>query len=141
MKNDEGIWAQDIDGTLRLILRKGDLLDVDNGPGIDLRTVDGLAASLNYEEGFDFAKSFNDRGEFALYASFPGFSQGVFVSNLVAVPEPVDLPPVGALLATWLLMLREIIRIRKDYFTPNPNTLGIVCEGMPSPMSRIGSRI
>ncbi len=44
--NQEGIWAQDISGLLKLIVREGDLLDVDDGPGTDFRTIEHLASFI-----------------------------------------------------------------------------------------------
>lgn len=72
--NHRGIWATDHDGTLQLIATTGGQLTV--GPG-DLRTVEWLGLG-----------SFNDLGQVAYAASFSDGSSGVFVSNLVAVPEP-----------------------------------------------------
>jgi hypothetical protein len=81
-----GLWAQDAEGTLHLIVREGGVLDVDPGPAIDLRTVSTLRA-LGYgnsgnEDGR--ASAFNDYGQLAFSATFTDGASGVFVSNLVA---------------------------------------------------------
>lgn len=85
--NDQGIWAQDRQGILRLVLREGETIDVASGPATDMRTINAiafLARSGGEEEG---SGSFNDRGQLAFLAQFTDGSQGIFVSNLVAVPE------------------------------------------------------
>ena len=86
--NNSGIWAQDPNGILTLIARKGDVIDVSDGPGSDFRTIAGLsfADGLGNESGHSTA--FNDLGQLVFNASFTDGSSGVFVTNLVAVPEP-----------------------------------------------------
>lgn len=66
------IWAQDSEGVLQLIARSGEQIDVDNGPGVDLRTISGL--SLN---------SINDVGQVAFTALADG-ADGFFVSNALS---------------------------------------------------------
>ena len=74
-------------------------MDVDDGPGTDLRTVlevffvggsstvSGLfPAGTGNEDGRP--SSFNDSGQLTFGALFTDGTSGVFVSNLVAVPEP-----------------------------------------------------
>ncbi len=89
--NDTGIWAEDLSGVLQLIARTGDLLDVDDGPGIDFRTI----GSLRFISGTNNSQpsGFNNSGQLAFRASFTDGTSGVFVSNLVAIPEPT----------TWVL--------------------------------------
>jgi len=73
--NDRGIWAQDLSGSLTLIAREGDLLDVNSDPSIDdIRTISGLG----------FSDGFNDRGQLVFLATFTDGTIGVFVSNAVA---------------------------------------------------------
>jgi len=72
--NDEGIWAVDRVGTLHLIAREGDLLEVSPG---DSRTI----SSLSFGE-------FNDLGQLAFWAKFTNGTSGIFVSNLATLPEP-----------------------------------------------------
>jgi hypothetical protein len=83
--NDFGIWATDINGALHLVARTGDLLEV--APS-DFRTIRGLSflGSTGNQDGIP--SGFNDRGQLAFFAFFTDGSSGVFVSNVVAVPEP-----------------------------------------------------
>ncbi|NOZ40434.1 MAG: PEP-CTERM sorting domain-containing protein [Planctomycetes bacterium] len=82
--NNFGIWAQDTSGVLTLIARSGDQLDVDDGPGTDLRTISelGIVAFNGSEDGR--ASVFNNLGQMVFRASFTDGSSGIFVSNLVA---------------------------------------------------------
>lgn len=102
--NDFGIWAQQADGTLRLIVREGDLIDVDNGPNVDLRTVKELnAQNIFYQSGNEDGKGsvFNDAGQLVFAAQFTDNSSGAFVSS-AAVPEPSTL--LLAMIAGTLLI-------------------------------------
>jgi len=88
--NGGGLWAEDRAGNLRLVIRYGDQLEV--APG-DFRTINGLSFLTRIEEQgqSSFRRNgtgFNDRGQLAFWASFTDGSDGIFVSNLVAVPEP-----------------------------------------------------
>jgi len=90
-----GIWAEDLDGTLQLIARTGDLLDVSDDPHLeDLRTISDIMFNFDLFEDTGTGNedgrrsSFNDRGQLAFTALFTDGTSGVFVSNLVAVPEP-----------------------------------------------------
>jgi hypothetical protein len=81
-----GIWAQDLSGVLHPILLKGDLVDVDPGPGIQLRTVNKIDGELI---GNSESRTFNELGQIALNVGFADGSYGLFVSNQLLVPEPV----------------------------------------------------
>ncbi len=86
--NDLGIWATDRNSVLQLIAREGELLEV--APG-DFRTVysfDFIGGTGNSDGR---ASGFNNRGQLAFHARFTDGSRGIFVSNLVAVPEPSSL--------------------------------------------------
>jgi len=89
--NDRGIWAQDSAGKLTLIAREGDLLDVDDGPGTDFRTIRnfGFNVSSGNEDGR--GSGFNDLGQLAFRVTFTDDTSGIFISSLVAVPEPNSL--------------------------------------------------
>jgi hypothetical protein len=77
--NRWGIWVVGLDGVQRLIVRSGDSLEV--APG-DFRVIESLGMS----DG-----GFNDAGQLAFRAVFTDGSQGIFVSSLIAVPEPSNL--------------------------------------------------
>ena len=81
-----GIFATDLEGNLRLIVREGDLLEVRPG---DFRSIsllgfaDGTLSEGNERSGF------SNNGQIAFRASFSDGSEGIFVSNMVSsVPEP-----------------------------------------------------
>ena len=91
--NNRGIWAEDASGVLTLIAREGDVMDVDDGPGIDFRVIDTLSflPASNFsgtqsgnEDGLPSA--FNDKGQVAFHARFSGGTSGVFIANTIAVP-------------------------------------------------------
>jgi len=101
-----GIWAQDLSGNLRLIALTGDLLDVDDGSGTDFREISGLdfARGTGNEDGLP--SGFNDLGQLAFLAHFTDGTSGVFVSSLVAIPEPSTLL-LGAISALGMLMYKR----------------------------------
>lgn len=84
--NDEGIWAEDRLGELTLIAREGDLLDVDDGPQTDFRTISKILFDTGSGNEDGYPGGFNDQGQLAFTAQFTNGSSGVFVSNLVAAP-------------------------------------------------------
>jgi hypothetical protein len=73
----EGIWAEDPTGTLGLVVRAGDAIEV--APG-DARTVSELrfVGGSGLEDGRP--AGFNDAGQVAFRAKFTDGSEGVFVS-------------------------------------------------------------
>jgi hypothetical protein len=85
--NDNGIWAADAGGSLTLIAREGDLLEV--APA-DFRTISTLDFFGGTGNGDGVASGFNDIGQLAFLATFTDGSSGVFVSSLAAVPEPAS---------------------------------------------------
>jgi hypothetical protein len=84
-ENDEGIWVKDRTGTLMLVAREGDALEI--APN-DRRTIQsiGFAGGSGGEDGR--GRGLNDRGQIAFFARFTDGSQGIFISNAVAIPEP-----------------------------------------------------
>jgi hypothetical protein len=101
--NDQGIWASDLGGQLRLIVREGELLEV--APG-DFRTISELSmlTSLGYSESY---RAFNSKGQLTFGAKFTDGTSGVFVSNLVAIPEPT-------IVSIVLLTLLNLVARRTD---------------------------
>ena len=116
--NDTGIFAQDLGGNLHLVAREGDLLDIsDDSVRHDFRRIKDL--------GFSEKSGFNNAGQLAFWAEFTEGTSGVFVSNLVVVPEPNSL----ALLAFGrVAMLRQFRRFTTRTATsstcalPNPDS-------------------
>jgi hypothetical protein len=105
--NASGIWAQLPGGDLSLVARIGDSIDVDDGPGVDVRTLTGLNYS-GWSTGFgnDSGRShfFNEQGKLIFNGHFVGGGggygdQGVFVwdSNLVPEPATLSLLTLGGL--------------------------------------------
>lgn len=91
--NNRGIWATDPSGELVLIVRTGDLFDVNNDPSIeDLRTIKSvdLLTGSGGEDGQP--TSFNDAGQLAFKLSFTDGSEGIFVAT---IPEPGTLGVLG----------------------------------------------
>jgi len=102
--NNLGIWAQSLDGEVRLIARTGGYLDVSDTPGVtDLRQIATLYSPLAFGNGNGRPSAFNDRGQIAFMAAFTDGTSGVFVSNAVAIPEPTS---ASILLIAALNMLR-----------------------------------
>lgn len=88
--NDAGIWAMDRNGVLQLIAREGNKIDVDNGPTLDLRTISTLSFRGGGSTEDGRRSAFNDLGQLAFQATFVDGTAGIFVSNLVAVPESTN---------------------------------------------------
>jgi hypothetical protein len=84
-----GLWAQDIDGAVRLIVKTGQQIDVAPGEELDPRTITSITATSS--TGRNPGGTFNDRGQVLFRAEFADGTHGAFVSNAVAVPEPLAL--------------------------------------------------
>jgi hypothetical protein len=105
LTNGESIWATDRNGTLRLIARTGEPVEVVPGEFLrfeHLHLVGGTGNSDGRPSGF------NNRGQVAFWAEFgDGFHEGVFVSNRVAVPEPQNVVLIGGGVVGILLCRRR----------------------------------
>lgn len=111
--NDAGIWAEDRSGVLHLIAREGDQLDVDDGPGVLLKTIGNLNFLTQSGNEDGLPGGFNDRGQLAFRAYFTDNTSGIFVSNLVAViPEPASVA-LALLAAAGLFCLVPDRRIER----------------------------
>lgn len=106
--NDLAIWAVDRAGQLKLVVREGDSIEV--APG-DFRTIAELVRSAD-GGGPSMGKSrtFNDLGQVAFHARFTDGTEGVFVSNLVAVPEPASLVGISLPFAIAAVCHRRLKR-------------------------------
>lgn len=79
--NDQGIWATDSSGDLRLIVREGDSVEV--APGV-FRTITELRFFNDTGNADGLRTPFSDNGEIAFWARLNS-NDGIFVSKLVAV--------------------------------------------------------
>ncbi len=113
-ESGEGIWATDRSGVLQLIVRNGSTIEV--APG-DVRTV--VAVGFLHQE-FDDESSglqdgrnaaFNNRGGVAFTAFFEDGTSGIFVSSIVAVPEP------AMTLQTAIIVLAAMIQRSRRKFS------------------------
>jgi len=92
-----GLFVRTVEGDTSLVVRAGDLVDVDGGAGVDLRRVGSATpAPLEAIIGFNFgtngedglASGFAESRALALRLQFTDGTQGVFTT---VVPEPASL--------------------------------------------------
>jgi hypothetical protein len=95
-----GIWGTDTAGQLREVVRTGDLLQI--APG-DERTVVTLALLGGSGNSDGRPSGLADNGQLAFRASFADGSSGIFVSSVLATPEPSSLA-LALLAATALIV-------------------------------------
>ena len=103
--NNHGIWTF-VDGQLKLLLRSGDLFDVDPTANEDLRTIFSFIRFTEGSGGQDgLPRALNDDGLLALQIDFDDGSSGIFT---VQIPEPASV----ALLSVGVLTLlrRQYVR-------------------------------
>ncbi len=103
LTNDSGIWATDREGLLTLIVRQGDLFDINEDPLIDeFLTISSIemATGSGGEDGRP--TSFNDAGQLAFQLGFTDGSSGIFVAT---IPEPGTLT-LFAITLPWVLRRR-----------------------------------
>jgi hypothetical protein len=89
--NDTGIWATDVDGALHLVAREGDPLVVGPDVGTNLGKIRELWFKGGSGNQDGRSVGFDDVGQVAFMAKTftdTSLNEGVFVSNMVAVPEP-----------------------------------------------------
>ncbi len=110
-----GVWIKDPDEPLRLLFRVGDTLDVDNGPGTDLRTIRGLSLEGPHTGRRGYTPTpFNDRGELAVRLTFTDDTSGIFVFNTRLIPEPGTWPMVVAATVV-VLAIGRCAALRRGY--------------------------
>jgi hypothetical protein len=104
LANDRGIWATDPNGVLRLVVREGDLFDVNDDSLIDdIRTIESIEFLIDQTGGQDGrSTAFNDVGQLAFSLNFTDGSEGVFVAT---IPEPGTM---ALLLAGSLVLVRRL---------------------------------
>jgi hypothetical protein len=90
--NAEALWATDVNDNLRLIVREGNMFDVNDDPMVeDLRTVGLIRLSPFGGSGEDGqGSSFNDAGQLVVSLGFSDGTAGVFVID-TTVPEPASM--------------------------------------------------
>ncbi len=102
--NEDGIWATELDGTLRLIARVGEMFDVNDDPLIDDFRMIQWVGFQNLSGGEDgWRRGFNDAGQLVFQLSFTDGSEGIFVAT---VPEPGTVAVLGVGVV-WVLRRRR----------------------------------
>jgi hypothetical protein len=97
--NRYGIFAESAFGDLHLIVRAGDLLNVSDDPlKPDYRTIRDVDFERYPSNELGRTSGFNNLGQLVFVATFTDGTSGVFVSNAVAVPEPLTGVVVSAAL-------------------------------------------
>jgi hypothetical protein len=89
---DEGVWFGD-GNSLDLLFRRGDTIDVDNGPGVLMKTVQSITLS-----------NVSDNNTVMIHANFTDFSSALL---LFPVPEPCLL-----LVVALVLLVSRMARYR-----------------------------
>lgn len=124
--NNTAIWFKTPGESVQLIAREGDQLDVDDGPGIDLRTVSALG--IYFDSGGEDGQrtGLNDAGQLAFTAIFTDSSSGVFVRSHASSPIPGDYNQDGSVDAADYTLWRDIL----DSATalPNDDTAGVAAD-------------
>lgn len=108
--NDEAIIAIR-EGVMSIVVREGDLYDVDPSANQDLRTIRNLVypSQLVNTGGQDGRRSYiNDYGDIVYGLTFTDFSSGIFIT-----PNPVPEPAAALGLIAGLALLRRRSSTRK----------------------------
>jgi hypothetical protein len=105
--NDLGLYAGSIGGLVKVI-RKGDLVDVDPGVGVDTRTVSDIVFETHaISEGNGRGLAFTNSGFLGYQLTFTDGSSGVFVSQIAPVPEPTGVLATAAFITGALVLVRR----------------------------------
>jgi len=105
--NNNAVYAVDQLGDLHLLGREGDPFMV--APG-DVRIIDDIDYTrqyVNHSGGDGFPRSINDDGQVALRIAFADGSQGLFIANIPAVPEPASVGACGVAAAMFFMGRRR----------------------------------
>lgn len=90
LTNNLGLWATDPSGTLRLLVRTGDQIDVGRGTVTpDARTVESISLAFSQGSQSGEGSSFSDAGVLAFGLSFTDGSSGVFIATVAAGSETI----------------------------------------------------
>ncbi|MEM9914328.1 MAG: choice-of-anchor tandem repeat NxxGxxAF-containing protein [Planctomycetota bacterium] len=80
-----GLWATDLNGDLQLIVREGDVIDVDNDPNVeDLRTISTINFFSNPADEEGRQSPLNNQGQLAFGLAFTDLTSGLFVADTIA---------------------------------------------------------
>jgi hypothetical protein len=101
------IMATDIHGNLMEIARTGELMDVDNGPGVDLRTISSFFDDSDPFNSDENLISLGPSGHIAFAVGFTDGSSAILVSSAVAVPEPAAVAICALAVCTCVLTQRR----------------------------------
>jgi hypothetical protein len=93
---DRGLWAEAPDGSLQLIARTGDMLEL---PSVGLSPLTSIQFSPEVGVG--------ENGHVGFISGFSSGRFGIFVSGAVAVPEPARLLLIQALIMSIGLFFRR----------------------------------
>src|SRR5262249_772424 len=107
--NNQAIYAG-VPGSLVKVIRLGDQIDVDPGPGVDLRTVSAIGFRGNgpgvVSGGQDGRGiELTDNGLICYTLAFTDGSSGVFYSSLTTIPEPTTIILASALVVVGLVWI------------------------------------
>lgn len=107
--NNQGIYAG-LPGSLVKVIQLGDQIDVDPGPGTDLRTVSAIGFRGNgngFPSGGQDGRGIEltDNGLICYTLAFTDGSSGVFFSSLNPVPEPTSIALLVVLTLGYLTWL------------------------------------
>lgn len=88
-----GIWAEDESGSLQLVVRQGQVVDTDQGPNVDLKTIVDFALPRpdRFFQGRwerDQPHAFNNSGQIAFIARFEDGREALLVTSPLIIPEP-----------------------------------------------------
>ena len=99
--------ASGVNAVVVKVVREGDQVDVDPGPGVVLRTIadGGIGFYTLGSGGQDGRVSFSDTGLLAYRLTFTDGSSGIFRSSITPVPEPASaglIAAAGLAALAWL---------------------------------------
>ena len=103
----QGIWAEDRSGQLQLIAGPG--TEVEVAPGVTKMIDVVVRPGVLTDEVTPMY--FNDRGQVLFRAVLEDGTEGIFISNKIAVPEPTTLWLVGSVLGSLILFRQSAVAV------------------------------